>query len=782
MQDTITSRGDRVTINTGAGNNSLSSTGAQVIINAGGGNDTIYNAGSDTKIYAGGGDDYVENDAPNVTVSAGAGNDKINSTANNVKIDGGAGYDFVTSAGDNATIENAEEVTISGTGNLVKMKGGDIIFGFESDTGTIQADFVSAAFREQDVILTDAHGDEITIAGAKNKPININGVETVISAVCQNTSTGEEFSNISEALTCASPGDTLKLLKDVNENVYINIYQGVTFAGPGTYSGNLTLEGAGVTVGDKSLPVSSGYVYTSFDGTNFGNIVSDYAELTNNTPNITITENQSGDLTNNADNVSVQTEQYSHVTNTGDNVSIQMYQGGTFTNNGDNVSIQTCQDAYITNTGAAATILVEGNTQLTNSGANVSISALNGGIGFTNTAADVTIKVADNAAAYISSSDYTKTNVQLTYSEVRDSDGDVIFYHTGDSTKEVILSNAKAKVICVNGNHTMYGAAVTNSTASVTVQGGTTTANNASNVMIKTGNDVGANKTVVSAGDKVSITGTYYALNSNYQTIRADGANVDIYGRGDKARIYTGSYDSLNGGTDRVCWTGDSVSVVAATRNVGNSNTCLYATLKGNSGVVGLSNNNNNINHNYLYIIGNNNKYDSAAYARAVTIVGDSNSFATWYFQNRIGPSVVRGNYNTLHVSNSSTSNFNFEDAPVTISGNNNNLKFAAYNGTGNPRIFVESGANNSIVCDNTKDAFITFKSNTSSNVIVATSGNTFNHTISGWKADDWFYTTSSKTCTRSGNVITVHNKTFTLQNYSGSVKCKNSVGSYYYI
>lgn len=117
--DKILSVGSNVTINGGAGNDTIGSGsyyygGSNVIIDGGTGNDSIKNFEREYVTMKGGdGDDTINNyKADNVTISGGAGNDKIyNDRGWKASIDAGTGNDYVYSNGaPNSTI-------IGGKGN-----------------------------------------------------------------------------------------------------------------------------------------------------------------------------------------------------------------------------------------------------------------------------------------------------------------------------------------------------------------------------------------------------------------------------------------------------------------------------------------------------------------------------------------------------------------------------------------------------------------------------------------------------------------------------------------
>lgn len=78
--DTLTNETDRVTVDGGAGNDSLVLSGAtrfNVTLDGGDGNDTLRARNNFTKMYGGNGNDYIYNSSFYVTINGGKGNDTI---------------------------------------------------------------------------------------------------------------------------------------------------------------------------------------------------------------------------------------------------------------------------------------------------------------------------------------------------------------------------------------------------------------------------------------------------------------------------------------------------------------------------------------------------------------------------------------------------------------------------------------------------------------------------------------------------------------------------------
>ena len=132
--------------------------GSYATIDAGAGNDYIsLHYSGNSSIFGGAGNDSIINNGENTTINGGAGNDYIEFT-NNLREDTGD-YEaavFVASAG-NDTIKNYSSVV------------------------TLQGTFTSSSVSGDNVILTSSNGT-LTILDGAGETLNINGVESVISA------------------------------------------------------------------------------------------------------------------------------------------------------------------------------------------------------------------------------------------------------------------------------------------------------------------------------------------------------------------------------------------------------------------------------------------------------------------------------------------------------------------------------------------------------------------------------------------------------------------------
>jgi len=176
LNDTITNSGNNVTIQSGAGNDSILGavrSNENVTIDAGEGNDAIESWGTNVSINGGAGDDSIHifnNEF--VTVVAGAGDDTIFNTAIKTLLDAGAGKDFIHNDLELVTINaGADDDTIENYGDSLQVNyalgdGNDFIEGFRADsTLSISGGEYSSVTSGDDVIISV--GDEkISLIGA----------------------------------------------------------------------------------------------------------------------------------------------------------------------------------------------------------------------------------------------------------------------------------------------------------------------------------------------------------------------------------------------------------------------------------------------------------------------------------------------------------------------------------------------------------------------------------------------------------------------------------------
>ena len=192
--DNIYNSGSNVSINAGAGNDSIYNySGSKVTINAGVGNDSIYNySGDNVSINAGAGDDSIYNHSKYATIIGGDGNDSINNYySSNALITGGKGDDSIyNTSGNYATITagdgddtiynyNSSNVSINGGegDDSIQMgygssnvtieggKGNDSIYGYSSSGSSVNV-YVYNDGDGNDYITNVKSNDTLVIGGA----------------------------------------------------------------------------------------------------------------------------------------------------------------------------------------------------------------------------------------------------------------------------------------------------------------------------------------------------------------------------------------------------------------------------------------------------------------------------------------------------------------------------------------------------------------------------------------------------------------------------------------
>ena len=160
-------------IHGGIGNDTITNSGSKSLLDGGSGDDLIYNGYYYYEPWGANGfldDSYNKeyndsNSSSNVTIEGGAGNDTINNRGNNVTISGGAGDDTITkySLANNNVFQYS-----SGDGN-------DKIYGYNStDTlNIINGKYTRSTVGNNVIVSVDS--GTITLDGAADKIINING-------------------------------------------------------------------------------------------------------------------------------------------------------------------------------------------------------------------------------------------------------------------------------------------------------------------------------------------------------------------------------------------------------------------------------------------------------------------------------------------------------------------------------------------------------------------------------------------------------------------------------
>ena len=191
--DSIRNFARQSTILGGDGNDTIHSWGATSSkIDGGAGNDKILNGwcsdddvgGINSTLIGGAGDDSFANWSNYVTISGGSGNDTINNDSDYVSISGGTGNDIIS------LTSNAENNFISysyGDGN-------DTVYNFDSnDTLGISGATYSTTKSGDDLIVSVTGSGTITLKDAVSISANING--TPVAAEFKFTSGNDYYSN-----------------------------------------------------------------------------------------------------------------------------------------------------------------------------------------------------------------------------------------------------------------------------------------------------------------------------------------------------------------------------------------------------------------------------------------------------------------------------------------------------------------------------------------------------------------------------------------------------------
>ncbi len=199
--DTITNSGQKVTINSGAGNDKISNSyGHNSSIVAGAGNDSIYCISDYVTVYGGAGSDTIsngvwrskifggaDNDLISLTsywyntLDGGDGNDTIIAGGNQHSVNGGAGADKVSLSGNKLTVTGGtgnDTIYFGGNENIVSYANGDgndVIYNWSAnDTISITGGSYTRSTVGSDVVLKVGNG-AVTLKGAKNTTVNVKG-------------------------------------------------------------------------------------------------------------------------------------------------------------------------------------------------------------------------------------------------------------------------------------------------------------------------------------------------------------------------------------------------------------------------------------------------------------------------------------------------------------------------------------------------------------------------------------------------------------------------------
>ena len=179
--------GDNVTINTGDGNDSVYNWSSEsVTINTGEGNDSVYNRSSDSvSINTGDGNDSVYNwSSDSVSINTGAGDDSVyNWSSDSVSINTGAGNDSVRNwGGDSVTINTGDgNDSVYNSGSEVTINtgaGNDSVFNWDDSvtiTGGKGNDSITNSGDNVSFKYTSGDGNDVIYGFKANSTLSIGG-------------------------------------------------------------------------------------------------------------------------------------------------------------------------------------------------------------------------------------------------------------------------------------------------------------------------------------------------------------------------------------------------------------------------------------------------------------------------------------------------------------------------------------------------------------------------------------------------------------------------------
>ena len=300
-----------VTINAGAGNDSIYNYANKVTVNGGNGNDSLTGGYSNSKIN---GDN--DNDLINLTgsywwntIDGGAGNDTIITGGSAHSVNGGAGADKISLSGDKLTVSGGTgNDTIYGStsaSHLYQYKkgdGNDIIYNYGSnDSITISGSTWTSLTSDNNILIKVANSGTITLNGAKGKTLNIYPAkkpdtdptdpsdvspQDVIKKFmnCLDKASYSGISALNQAVSVASGGyftDVYSAIRQMvadcrktnNATSFLKNYCDIDLSNPKTAdTGAITGKEAGgssVDLTPEKIVPESGYLDTSFKKTSF---------------------------------------------------------------------------------------------------------------------------------------------------------------------------------------------------------------------------------------------------------------------------------------------------------------------------------------------------------------------------------------------------------------------------------------------------------------------------------------------------------------------------------
>ena len=178
---------DKVTIAAGDGNDYIRNyQGTNVSINAGAGDDTVDNESSLVTIAGGAGNDYISSVGDSVIISGGSGNDEIDNEGAGVKISGGAGDDTLWGNASNDTLTGGAGddcfIIRPGEGKtyITDFASNDLLQILDADGG--DGSFTNSSYKNSNLTLAIEGGGHVVFSGVNaDTSFNINGTSYSIS-------------------------------------------------------------------------------------------------------------------------------------------------------------------------------------------------------------------------------------------------------------------------------------------------------------------------------------------------------------------------------------------------------------------------------------------------------------------------------------------------------------------------------------------------------------------------------------------------------------------------
>jgi len=188
-----------VTVNAGAGNDTIYGSGGDDVLNGQDGDDDLYGESGDDYINGGSGDDYIDGESGDDYITGGDGEDTIYGGSGSDTISGNDGDDYINGeSGDDYIFAGEGDNTVygeSGNDYITAGSGDDYIYA--DDSGDDGDDFVNAG--DGDNIVWTGSGDDTVVTGdGADSIVSGDGSDSIISGAGDDTIDAGESTGLAD--------------------------------------------------------------------------------------------------------------------------------------------------------------------------------------------------------------------------------------------------------------------------------------------------------------------------------------------------------------------------------------------------------------------------------------------------------------------------------------------------------------------------------------------------------------------------------------------------------